>query len=231
MQTLDTAAPRPRLRSDYTSLARQPLFLAFVLGCGVSMLGSGRLTIRLIADGTLSFAFVPLCEFLGFIVSYPLVAKGRPDSPGRPEGRPLPGGEPHSMVGTGRPQGRPLPGGESAGAGSFAQAVDDFFATNQPWLWWSIGLIVAAAVVPASRLGSLLGPILITAPIPIVLSGALEWRWARRGLGRTRGQAAIGLVVQRAVAWSAATAYFFGVALTTRDFLYTFVEMGQEISN
>ena len=37
--------------------------------------------------------------------------------------------------------------------------------------------------------------------------------------------------MQRAVAWSAATAYFFGVALTTRDFLYTFVEMGQEISN
>jgi hypothetical protein len=217
MQTLDTAATRPRLRRDYTSLARQPLFLAFVLGCGVSMLGSGRLTIRLIADGTLSFAFVPLCEFLGFIVSYSMVGKGRP------QGRPLPGGE--------SAEGRPLPGGESAGAGSFAQAVDDFFATNQPWLWWSIALIVAAAIVPASRLGSLLGPILITAPIPIVLSGALEWRWARRVLRRTRSQAAIGLVVQRAVAWSAATAYFFGVALTTRDFLYTFVEMGQEISN
>jgi hypothetical protein len=206
MQTPDTAAPGPTLRSDYTRVARQPLFLAFVLGCGVSMLGSGRLTIRLIADGTLSFLFVPLSELLGFVVSYSIVARRRPD-------------------------GRPQPDGVSARAVSFAEAVDDFFATNQPWLWWSIALIIAAAIIPASRLGSLLGPILMTAPIPIVLSGVLEWRFARRVLGRTRGQAAVGLAMQRAVAWSAATAYFFGVALTTRDFLYTFVEMGQEISN
>jgi len=192
MQALDTAAPRRAPRSNFALLAQQPLFLAFVLGCGVSMLGSGRLTLRLIADGMFSFAFVPIAEFLGFVVAY---------SRGRPEGRPLP------------------------------SVADEFFETNQPWIWWSIGLIVAAAIVPASRLGSLLAPILFTAPIPIVLSGVLEWRFARGTMGRTRGQAAIGLVVQRAVAWSAATAYFFGVALTTRDFLYTFVEMGQEISN
>jgi hypothetical protein len=206
MQALDIAASRRAVRSNYALLARQPLFLAFVLGCGVSMLGSGRLTLRLIADGTLSFLFVPLSELLGFVISYSMVRKVRPEH-------------------------RPLPGGDNAGARSCAQAVDDFFSTNQPWLWWSIALIVAAAIIPASRLGSLLGPILMTAPIPIMLSGVLEWRFARRVLGRTRGRAAVGLVMQRAVAWSAATAYFFGVALTSRDFLYTFVEMGQEISN
>jgi hypothetical protein len=41
-------------------LGRRPLLLAFLLGCSVSMLASGRFTLRLIVDGTLSFAFVPL---------------------------------------------------------------------------------------------------------------------------------------------------------------------------
>ena len=202
MQALDTGVQRRDVRSGYAILARRPLFLAFVLGCGVSMLGSGRLTLRLIADGTLSFAFVPLAELLGFVIAY---SKRRPAT---------------SAKATVAREGRPL-----------ASVADEFFATHQPWLWWSIGLIAAAAIVPASRLGSLLGPILMTAPIPIVLSAALEWRFARRVLGRTRANAAIGLVTQRVVAWSAATAYFFGVAITSRDFLYLFVEMGQEIAN
>jgi hypothetical protein len=89
--------------------------------------------------------------------------------------------------------------------------------------------MAATALLPARRLGSILAPILFTAPIPIVLSVHFDWRLFR-GDGRTRRQATVDILLQRATAWSLATAYFLGVALTTRDFFYTFVEMGQEIS-
>jgi hypothetical protein len=41
----------------------------------------------------------------------------------------------------------------------------------------------------------------------------------------------VDIVLQRAIAWSLATAYFLGVAITRRDFFYLFVEAGDEISN
>ena len=44
---------------------RQPLLLVFVLGTTVSMLGSGQFTLRLIVDGAVSFAFVPVCQAAG----------------------------------------------------------------------------------------------------------------------------------------------------------------------
>ena len=43
-------------------LVRKPLLLAFLLGCSVSVLASGRFSVRLITDGALSFLFVPLIE-------------------------------------------------------------------------------------------------------------------------------------------------------------------------
>jgi hypothetical protein len=52
-------------------LLRRPFLVAFVLGCGVSVLASGRFTLRLIVDGTLSMAFVPACQMLGFAAVYP----------------------------------------------------------------------------------------------------------------------------------------------------------------
>ena len=53
-------------------LARRPLLLALLLGCGISFIASGRLTLRLAADGALSFAFLPLSELAGFAVVYGL---------------------------------------------------------------------------------------------------------------------------------------------------------------
>jgi hypothetical protein len=171
-------------------LGRRPLLLAFLLGCGVSILASGRFTLRLIADGTLSFAFVPLCELVAFAVVYRVQHGTRP----------------------------------------FAQAVDRYFAGNTPWLWWMVAIMAATALLPARRLGSVLAPLLFTSPIPIALSVRFDWRLFR-GDGRTRRQATVDILLQRAIAWSLATAYFLGVAITTRDFLYLFVEAGQEISN
>jgi len=44
------------------SAARRPLFLAFLLGCTVSLVTSQRLTLRLVAGGTVNMSFVPLAE-------------------------------------------------------------------------------------------------------------------------------------------------------------------------
>ena len=61
-----------RQRRAAVTLWRRPVLLAFVLGCGVSLLASGRFTLRLVVDGTLSFAFVPLCELVAFAIVYRL---------------------------------------------------------------------------------------------------------------------------------------------------------------
>ena len=57
-------------RSDSWVLARRPLLLLFVMGCVVSLQASGRLSARLIVDGMLSFAFIPLFELASLAIVY-----------------------------------------------------------------------------------------------------------------------------------------------------------------
>jgi hypothetical protein len=179
-----TSTGELRQRSATVTLLRRPLLLAFVLGCGVSILASGRFTLRLIVDGTLSYAFVPLCELVAYAIVYRLQRGTRP----------------------------------------FAEAADRYFAGNTPWLWWLVALMVAAAIQPARTTDHLLPLILITSPIPIALSVRIDWRLFR-GAGRTRAQATACMILQRVIAWPLATAYFFGIASSSRDFFYLFVEM------
>jgi len=47
-------------------LVRRPLLLALFIGCGVSLMSSGRLTPRLVVDAMVSFAFVPIFELAAF---------------------------------------------------------------------------------------------------------------------------------------------------------------------
>jgi hypothetical protein len=47
---------------------RRPLLLALFIGCGVSLMSSGRLTPRLVVDAMASFAFVPLVELAAFVL-------------------------------------------------------------------------------------------------------------------------------------------------------------------
>ena len=49
---------------------RRPLLLLFMLGCVVSFVVSQRLSVRLIADGAISFAFVPFFQVVAFAVTY-----------------------------------------------------------------------------------------------------------------------------------------------------------------
>ena len=48
--------------------ARQPLLLALFMGATLSIAASGRVSIRLLVDGAVSFAFVPIIELLAFAV-------------------------------------------------------------------------------------------------------------------------------------------------------------------
>ncbi len=179
--------------SCYDHLSRYNMstavLIAFLLGCGVSLLASGRFTLRLIVDGALSFAFVPLCQLIAFAVIYRVQGSRR----------------------------------------AFRTAADRYFTTNAPWLWWMLGLLVLGAALPAVRAGSVLPLALITAPVPILLSVRADWRLFRTD-GRTPGQAAIDIVVQRAIAWSLAWTWFLGMAITSRDAMYLFVEAGEAIA-
>jgi hypothetical protein len=51
-------------------LLRRPLLLAMFFGCTVSLQASGRLSARLVADGIVSFAFIPIFEILSLAVVY-----------------------------------------------------------------------------------------------------------------------------------------------------------------
>ena len=51
-------------------VVRRPLSFLFVFGCVVSMWTSGRLSVRLIADGMASFAFLPAFQLLAFAIVY-----------------------------------------------------------------------------------------------------------------------------------------------------------------
>ncbi len=66
------AAELRALAGDTTAgwwvLARRPLLLALALGCMVSMQASGRLTARLILDGAISFAFVPVLQIAALAI-------------------------------------------------------------------------------------------------------------------------------------------------------------------
>jgi hypothetical protein len=51
-------------------LLRRPLRLLFICGCVVSLWASGRLSVRLIADGAVSFAFLPVFSLAALAAVY-----------------------------------------------------------------------------------------------------------------------------------------------------------------
>lgn len=60
----------PRDGAGAALLLRRAALFAFVMGCGVAAGAAGRFTPRLILDGALSFAFVPVCQILGLAVVF-----------------------------------------------------------------------------------------------------------------------------------------------------------------
>ena len=60
-----------------TRIIRQLLLFLFVIACTVSVQVTGRFTVREILDGAISFAFVPLVEFVGFALAWRLSKRPR----------------------------------------------------------------------------------------------------------------------------------------------------------
>jgi hypothetical protein len=54
----------------HQSWLRRPAMLLLVLGCALSLLIAGRITVRLVADGAVSFAFVPIVELAALAVVF-----------------------------------------------------------------------------------------------------------------------------------------------------------------
>ena len=71
---LDPAATFRELIQHQTAglwvMLRRPLRLLFLVGCVVSLWASGRLSVRLIGDGVVSFAFVPVFELAALAAVY-----------------------------------------------------------------------------------------------------------------------------------------------------------------
>src|SRR5262245_22828218 len=69
-RTRDTNSETTRIRDDRRAIAwtiaRGALLLACLMGVTVSIAASGRVSVRLVVDGALSFAFVPIIELLAF---------------------------------------------------------------------------------------------------------------------------------------------------------------------
>jgi hypothetical protein len=152
----------------------RPLLLAFVLGCTVSLVASGRLSVRLVADGAVSFAFLPVCCVAGFAIVY----FRRRDCPP-----------------------------------PFARALDIFLSGQLPWLLWLIALAGLCSVVPPRGLGPWLLPLEVSIAIPAVWSGVADFHFFRQVMARAPRAAVLDLLLYRAVAWTAAAAYFFGIAI------------------
>jgi hypothetical protein len=63
-----TTSSTQRPSAHGLAAARQLAFLGLTIGCFVSMLASGRLSARLVVDGALSFAFIPILEVLALLL-------------------------------------------------------------------------------------------------------------------------------------------------------------------
>jgi hypothetical protein len=99
----------------------------------------------------------------------------------------------------------------------FAGAVDRFFVGNTPWLLWLTAFmgvravqtpVQATAPSPATVLS------LLASLVPVVVwSASIDLRFFRDVLKRPGRGAVRALILQRAIAWSCGTLYFFGFAI------------------
>jgi hypothetical protein len=95
----------------------------------------------------------------------------------------------------------------------FGDALDAFFAGQWPWLVWLSALALVCVTVPPHRLGPWLMPLVIALSLPAIASAALDYRFFRTAMARTRRAAIRDLVLTRGLSWGLSVAYFFGSAI------------------
>jgi len=130
----------------------------------------------MIADGMVSFAFIPVFQLAAFAVMY-------------------------------RRTPRPLP---------FARAADRFFAGNLPWLAWLVAFAALRCLLTPIQAGA--PPQVLWWAVQASVVGAILWSaYVDYGFFREvlspPGEGAWDLILQRAIGWTLAVVYFFGIAI------------------
>ena len=91
----------------------------------------------------------------------------------------------------------------------FSWAVDAFFAGSGPWFWAILALAALGATaspIVAAQWFTRVGTVAVV--VAILLSLRIDFAFFTGVLGRTPQRAALDLVVQRALGWTATIAYF-----------------------
>lgn len=87
-----------------------------------------------------------------------------------------------------------------------------------PWLVWWWGVLVIGAVVPPISANVAFRALEVAALVPLVWCAWIDLSFFRVALGRLSHHAALALIVQRIVAWSATALYY--VAMQARHELW-----------
>jgi hypothetical protein len=99
----------------------------------------------------------------------------------------------------------------------FVGALEQFFASNTPWLLWILAFCVWQALLsPWSISDTTVKIIIASLLVPACWAAYLDLHFFRAGLSRPGAAAAIDLAIARGVGWTSAVAYFFGIALWAR---------------
>jgi hypothetical protein len=159
---------------------KRALLFLLVMGCVVSAAASGRISARLILDGAISFAFVPIFQIAAFALVYRFRTSTQRRAPT---------------------------------ANSFARASEQFLAGDVPWLLWLVAVAAFLGIRPPRVSAGWFLTIVATAIVPAILVARLDFRFFRHGLGATSREAARSVIAHRAIAWTLAITYFFGIAL------------------
>jgi hypothetical protein len=150
-------------------LLRKPFLFLLALATGASLLGGGRLSLRLLLDTSVALAIIPVIQVMAFAVVY---------------------WSGHRRLG-------------------FSRAVDAFFSASGPW-FGAIAVVAAfgafASPIAAAQWFTRISTTAFIAAI--VVTSRLDFTFFRDVLGRTPRRAAVDLVVQRAIGWSATIGYF-----------------------
>jgi hypothetical protein len=174
-------------RMEHRWAGRRPALLLFSLGALVSVLVSGRFSVRVIVDGALSFAFVPATEIAAFAVVFGLITR-------------------RARLDTNLAAAPP-------GGITFGRALDLFFVGNAPWLLWFVIVAAAGSVVPPREIGPWIIPALYGSIATAVWAAYLDFHFFRQVMRRTAADALRDVALHHAFGWTAALAYFFGIAI------------------
>ena len=92
----------------------------------------------------------------------------------------------------------------------FARVVDSWFASNRPWFIWMLAFVVWETVTRGMGSLDALKVIVATFVVPLIWAACIDLQFIRALLGRQ--SVAVDLIAARAISWTIALGYFFGIA-------------------